>query len=606
MKRQLLFFYFLCSVATTYGQPHNVDSLINVLESQTLTPTEQLNCYQELFAAFIQNDWNKAAVYAEKGLNLAKKEKNDLMLSVFNQKTSDIYKLKNSYDTAFVYLNKSLDFAIRAKSKDQEASVYANFGNIYAQQTDHQLALEYYAKALSILEEKEKGKLYGEVLVSIGSLYYRIGNFSQATKTLEKALEIEDELYKPQIYYQLGLIASGNGEIEKALEYQQAIIDISQDTNNKVFEIAGNDAMSVTYLYDIKDYDTALNYAERCLTLAEEYGDPMILAGIWKLLSNVYRHQRDYRLCQETALKSWAIDSTDLDIGTNLAYNIAFSSAFLGDQDKAEYFLWKYSALSNKKSDRAYQDALVEVEVKYETEKKEMTIVSLEKEKNLYTWLGIAGSLLTIALGGILWLNIRNSRKEKQLIASRSIMDGEMKERSRLASDLHDRLSGNLSAIKIEFNSIAQPIQSLSDKLDICIKELRRVAHNLMPASLQYGMKTALEDFSAQFPNVQFHFFGEESRFDERAEYVIYCCANELVTNSLRHAEAENIYIQLVQEDKYVTLTVQDDGKGYDEKSIKEGMGLKSIRDRVRSCNGKIDVFSSHNKGTETIIELKV
>jgi len=79
-----------------------------------------------------------------------------------------------------------------------------------------------------------------------------------------------------------------------------------------------------------------------------------------------------------------------------------------------------------------------------------------------------------------------------------------------------------------------------------------------------------------------------------------------LITNSLRYSGAENINVQLVQDEKYVSLTVQDDGCGFDEKEIKPGIGLKNIRDRVASYNGKLDIASSTGNGTETTIELKV
>jgi signal transduction histidine kinase len=200
---------------------------------------------------------------------------------------------------------------------------------------------------------------------------------------------------------------------------------------------------------------------------------------------------------------------------------------------------------------------------------------------------------------------IRNSRKERQLVAAKAVQDGEIGERERLAKDLHDRLGGSLSAVKIGLKN-AESLQSLSDKLDQCIQEVREITHNLMPRSLHVGMKAALEDFAAQFPIVHFHFFGEEKRIKERLEFIIYCCANELVTNSIRYSGAENINVQLVQGEKHVSLTVQDDGCGFDEKTVSQGIGLKNIRDRVASCNGKLDIASSPDKGTETIIELRV
>ena len=247
---------------------------------------------------------------------------------------------------------------------------------------------------------------------------------------------------------------------------------------------------------------------------------------------------------------------------------------------------------------------MADMEIKYETEKKEIRITSLEKERQLYVWLGVAGILFAMALGIVFWQKNKNMRKEKQLIATRSVLDGEMSERTRLARDLHDRLSGNLSAVKIGLNN-NEPQQSISNKLDKCIEEIRNVAHNLMPKSLQYGLKTALEDFAAQFPNVHFHFFGKEGNIEERTAFVAYCCANEMVNNSLWHSGAKNINLQMVQDKKLVSLTVQDDGCGCDEKMTSKGIGLKNIYDRVTSSNGKIDIVTSPSKGTEIIIELK-
>lgn len=272
------------------------------------------------------------------------------MLSDFNKNLGNMYASKPDYDSAYIYLEKALEFAHAAKDNKQQAVVYASIAQLYERQTKHQLALEYYSKSLALQESEGETPLYVDVLVSIGSLYHRIGNISQSRKVLERSIAIADRLNMPELkvgaYYILSIIVKDDGDIEKALQYQQEVIDVSRSINDKVFEIAGNDAMAGTYLYSIKDYDKALMYANKCLSLAKEYGEPMILAGIWKLLSNVYREQRNYRSSREAALNSWEIDSTDLDIGANLAYNIAFSSAFLGDEDQAAYFTRKYNEIS--------------------------------------------------------------------------------------------------------------------------------------------------------------------------------------------------------------------------------------------------------------------
>ena len=93
-----------------------------------------------------------------------------------------------------------------------------------------------------------------------------------------------------------------------------------------------------------------------------------------------------------------------------------------------------------------------------------------------------------------------------------------------------------------------------------------------MPVSLQkHGLKGAFEDFCIDVPNLYFHFFGEAKRTNINQEYALHCCARELVSNALKHSSATNINLQLVQSKKYTSLTVQDNGCGFDEISVKKG-----------------------------------
>jgi signal transduction histidine kinase len=80
---------------------------------------------------------------------------------------------------------------------------------------------------------------------------------------------------------------------------------------------------------------------------------------------------------------------------------------------------------------------------------------------------------------------------------------------------------------------------------------------------------------------------------------------DSLVNNALKHSGATTINLQLVQSKKHVSLTVQDDGCGFDDKTVEKGYGLENIHNRVASCRGKLDITSSPGKGTETVIEMK-
>lgn len=607
MKRILLF-GLISLLINTFGRAQNIDSLVNVLHTQELTSTEQLNIYMQICTFYNNNDNEKLLFYAQEAMTVAEKEEDKSWASRFNMIFGQIYMVEEKYDSAMIYYNKSVAFAEQANNNDLLGGAYSMIGSMYTTQSKLDIALEYYFKALSCLEFTSRRK-YGQALEHIGQLYRKLKDLDKAIKYLEQAKDIAEEVNYPNsmmgVYYNLGSTYRMKEEFDAALEYALKSLTLSIENRNKQYEVIAACLVSSIYA-QMENNDKALEYALQAVDTAEKFGEKGLIIASMDALSRVYFNKKDYKNCERLAKTAWEIDTLNYsNTGHNLVARLLFTNIQLGQTEDAMYFFKKINIILDQRADERVQKNINELEVKYNTEKKEMQITSLQKEKQLYTWLGTGGILLALALAMVLWQNIRNTKKEKQLIATRSVMDGEMKERTRLARDLHDRLSGNLSAVKIELGNV-ESLLDISEKLDSCIDEVRRVAHNLMPTSLQHGMKVALEDFSAKFANVHFHFFGEEKRVEDRIEFVIYCCANELVNNSIRHSGAENINLQLIQEDKHVSLTVQDDGHGYDEQAVAKGIGLKNIYDRVTSCNGKIDIISSPDKGTETTIQIKV
>jgi signal transduction histidine kinase len=95
------------------------------------------------------------------------------------------------------------------------------------------------------------------------------------------------------------------------------------------------------------------------------------------------------------------------------------------------------------------------------------------------------------------------------------------------------------------------------------------------------------------------------SRLDNRLEVLIYRCAYELVNNAVKHAQAGIINVQLMIDNGVISLTVHDNGIGFDPQTIKLGVGLENIRNRIAVYNGKMTIHSSPDKGTEISIEIE-
>jgi len=610
VMRGILFLGLFLLYVTVHSQTQPADSLVSLLENNKLSNTERLQLYKNITEYYRYSDPEKSIIYGERGLRLAEKEKDKRMMAFLSMDIGNTLFDISTSDSILIFYNKAIDLSREIGDESIEAMANGMIGDYYFKINKKGDVLEYYLKSLTSFESL--GDMYNStrLLLSISDFYSDLYQTEYALHYTRRAQvyaeSLDHPVLKTGIFTSLGSHYLTVRDYDKALENALIALDMSREHNLVKYEVINTRNLAEIYADGFKDYKTAEKYSLECEKVALESNNQNYIMTAWNTLTKVYINANKYNEGKEIALKVWNMDSTNFAHSINTAYFLAVSYLYTGNPTESLYYFNKRDNLRWKESENQFFESLSNMEVKYETNKKEIRIDLLEKEKKLYVWLVIAGALLAISLGIVLRQKIKSSRKENQLIAARAVQDGEMGERARIAEDLHDRLGGSLSAVKIELNS-TDNLQSVSDKLDECIKEVREITHNLMPRSLRMsGLKTALEDFSAQFSNVHFHFYGKEGRIKERLEFIIYCCANELITNSLRYSGAENINVQLIQEVKHVSLVVDDDGCGFDENTVTKGIGLKNIRDRVASCNGKLDIATSPGKGTETIIELMI
>ena len=623
----------------------NLDSLENILKSKKITDSEKIKLYDDLSWGFLSFDFDKSKQYSLAGIKLAEKANDLVMTGTLYRNLGVAYYMVSKYDTALTYYNHAMSLAEKAKNNLLKAQVFSAMANLYNITGDYPKALNYYLKALPMFEKEGRKDRVRVILGNIGSLNNAMQNFDEAEKYFLQSMKLSEELNDQaglaQAFDGLNRIYIHRKDYTKALEFAFKAADISHKTGNKQEEAIAIQGIAWVYYEHFKDYKKAEEYASKGLKLAEELEFPSDIAAMLNTLSNIYFHQARYRESEETALKAIATDTTDMNIFSNLAANVVRAGIQLGDKKNALYYFDRYRQIFNIESNKEFQQALTDMQVKYETEKKEKAILKLSAEKRernilIYSLIGLF--LILSGLGYSIFNNVRKNKiiieqqllvkekqlaeleKERQLIATKSVLKGEESERSRMARDLHDGLGGLLSGVKINLsamkgNSIltsenAETFDHAIHLLDTSISELRRVAHNLMPETLnRYGLKIALNDFvtemsSDQTPALTFRFFGEDVRYTNHLELTMYRIAQELVNNALKHSGATTIDLQLIGEADRVCVQVVDNGKGFDT-TIKrgDGKGLISIQDRVTANNGRFDIESSPGQGTEATIE---
>lgn len=194
-------------------------------------------------------------------------------------------------------------------------------------------------------------------------------------------------------------------------------------------------------------------------------------------------------------------------------------------------------------------------------------------------------------------------------------------ERQRIATDLHDGLGSLLSAIRLYVlqlgpNKSPQDYQELLNEtkaiVDSAIAQTREISHNLHPSTLErFGVIQAIEDHSKRIQklngiNVHFN-YDKEHQFSQEQDLALYRIFQELINNTLKHAEATEIHISIKTDQPNIQLHYRDNGKGLPPIQVNEkrhGLGLKSIESRVNMLNGKMEITSPKVKGFQFEVSL--
>ena len=573
--------------------------------------------------------------------------------------TSGIFYSKLAeYEIAMNNLTRAL--TLFSQSTDRTSSLaYARaqiaFGSVYHQQGDFATALSLYLSAEEITTRNNEYPALREVLSKIGDCYLKLNQFDTAGIYARKNLKIVEKLTAPfdiaSVYIDYGNWLNETNKYEEGLSYY--------DKAGKLLERANNQGLYHTYYYNYafllsrrEKYSESLIYYEKAYKAALNSGTlfDQIDARYKMGLMNYYLKNFE---TASSVLKD-ALKKADDIKSPLLQRNILDALSYLESERlnwrDAYNWLNKYIDAADAVSSDEARKQMNFVNAKYKARERTFEIEKLETDKKIQSVTIQRRNAMVFALAGILLISLiagfaiyRNFKitreisrqkselqekriyeleQERQIIALNSTLQGEETERSRLARDLHDGLGGLLSGIKLTLmnmkgnaiitkEGIDQYDHALG-LLDTSIKELRHVAHNLMPETLfRYGLRQTLSDFCEGVGNsnlkVNFAFYGLEKRYDEKLEIASYRIVQELVNNAMKHSDATEITVQLVSEEERLSITVQDNGKGMDTKISAEssGKGLANIRSRVASFGGHFDLSSEHGKGTEAIIEFK-
>jgi two-component system NarL family sensor kinase len=517
------------------------------------------------------------------------------------------FQLMNDLDNATQYYLKGIEGLLNAKDSNGLASTYYNLGYVYSDINDWKTCYNYTREGLKFKISNSIN--YAVLLSRMASVCIELGSLKEASRYLMEAER-----------YTLGNESSLND-----LNYHSA--------KGQYYRFKGQYSQSEQQF--IKAYKESI-----------DYGDPYWVAVQARELGLLYLATKNYELANHFL-------HIAKDVAIEFAYQPQVRQSFSDLSDLAAARGQMSEALMYKSRQISYNDSLVKKQnhnrilyynAKFEADKKQNEIIQLQKDneiKNLtiqqstlWLYFSLAGTFAIIIVGLLVYFNmkykqdftkhkndlqlqqIRELEKDKQLILADAILKGQEQERGRIAKDLHDGLGGLLSGVKISLSRMKNNLVMSNDyllvynrsldMLDNSINELRRVSYNMMPDSLmKFGLSVAVCDFCDSINKikaleVQFQSVGSERRLELSHEIIMYRIVQELVNNALKHASATHLIVQLMYELKSVSITVEDNGSGFEKSKLTQstGSGWHNVQSRVEYLKGKMDLIAQPGEGT--------
>ena len=207
---------------------------------------------------------------------------------------------------------------------------------------------------------------------------------------------------------------------------------------------------------------------------------------------------------------------------------------------------------------------------------------------------------------------------------ARRLIEAQEEERCRISRELHDDIGQRLALLAIEVDSVrlhrpatrqdpaAMLLRKMHNELDAIATDIHELSHELHSASLQSsGLKLALKDLCRRYLNnhhldIDLQTAGLDANLFPDVALCLFRVAQEALANVLKHSHSKKILVTAIQDSGKVRLTIKDFGAGFDPAMQSEGIGLISMRERLRFCGGKLSVKSAPNQGTEITAEIAI
>ncbi|WP_165944068.1 tetratricopeptide repeat protein [Aquimarina spinulae] len=576
------------------------------------------------------------------------------------------YIIKGLYLESKKYHLKGIEVTQKYDEKEFYYSHLHNLATSYMMLGDNQTALRLFKQCL---EYKEDEILTSLTYSNIGDIYSNLKDYKTSNYYLEKSKNLSKKTGDTYNYaatlISLGVNYQKQGHHNEAISFYNEAITISEKNGYDYITLSSKFDSGVSFI-KLKEYDKATALFLNVISEAEKLGILEEQMSSYEMLKQISLTQGKYKDSYNYLNKEIKIKDSIHKLQKSKAINeleVKFNTLQKEKEIKVLQVKNANRELDLKNQEEAIKNLKLQQEIeKKETqnkilsfqnasEKKRNEIIVLKKDQEihesklarqksiknsiLYSFL-----ILLIPVIGLLFtyyqklqtqneLNKKQEEVSEQKISSlikdqelkliKASIKGQDKERKRIAQELHDSIGGNLAAIKLQLNNTVfhgdkKTISTINNQLDDTYDQVRNLSHNLIPKKFSennfcdvleeyfnnIGGTTSLSTSFVAYPRAEIDIL------DETLQIEVFKIIQELITNTIKHAKATSLELQLNLVENMINVLFEDNGIGFNTKNKATGLGFESIKNRLKKVSGTFHIDSRVNRGTIIDIEVPV
>ncbi len=459
MKKPIyIIFFCLFIISNSYGQIES-DSLKYELQT-ILTNSERARIYNKLADRYLDINLVESRMYADSAITIGRDLNDYEVISDGWVNYANSYFYAGNLDSALICYEKSYSVILKSHNLIEIASSLNRLGLIYEAKSDFVQATEYYFESLRLYEMVNYKKGIADLFNNLGVIHDNFGINDKALEyyylSLDNYIELDNSRGQANIYNNISTYYSDNNQPDTALYYLMIAKDIFIDIN-MLYEAATSIYNISTLYFEKQMYDSSWYYLDTAMSIYQIQGNQNGIANIYNQRAKLNIIENDKEEAMNNLLTCYEIREFVGDLQATSQTLLELSNIYndLDNSEKAYRYYVEYTNLKDSIYDENVSSKISELNIKYETQKKEKEIVLLKKEAeikkntNKFLLIGLIALLLIIAL---LVTFVRNRIKlaksdrkyfEQQKIVNQLKIDKQKAEKKILEQEVLQQLETN-------------------------------------------------------------------------------------------------------------------------------------------------------------------